>query len=1060
MSQISEARVKLQELLRELFQFDCADLDFGIYHIMNKKRVEIERFIEKDLLEGIARELEQGALSNQAQAASELVEVEQEVKSNLGADAISPEGDLLNHRTTPLGQRYLELKEQAATYHVRPEQEEIIFNHLYAFFSRYYQEGDFISKRRYSRRERYAIPYNGEEVYLHWANKDQYYVKTGEHFTDYTFKTSSGITVHFKLQAADVEQNNVKGEKRFFIPLIAKAAWDDAAREIVILFEYRPLTEQESITYGTRDQQEKIIAEALEKVPAKLKRHTEAVAALMAPKPEGRGGGPKGLATERRRNAQGEPICYLEHHLRQYTARNTKDFFIHKNLRGFLERELDFYLKNEVLNLEELLAGDDSRCEGWFQLMQIIRAIGLRIITFLAQIEDFQKKLWEKKKFVLSTEYCMTLDRVPEVFYAEIARNAAQIEEWRTLFRIDEIAPNLFHSGGSASLTTGGKAKKAKGKGQKAQLDITFLKAHPTLVLDTRFFDQDFTDQVLASFDNLEEQTGGLLLHGENFQALNLLLEKYHERIKCIHIDPPYNTKTSGFLYKNDYQHSSWTAMMGDRIACSLRLMASDGAFLCHIDENEYELLHLLLEGMGVPSAGTVVWDKRNPMLGRKGVATQHEYVVWRTWTDCPVYLRPGNARRILEKAQSLIRQRDGVNDDVRREFAAWVSSCEGLTGGEKAYRLLDDNGRVFQSVAMGAPEPRQDPKFHIPLIHPVNGKECPVPDNGWSRAPETLQELIARNEIIFGKDETVQPRRKVFLTDESRRQLPSVIADAMRGKMDVLKLGLEFPYCHPVSLYEELLGAAVRGGDDAVLDYFAGSGTTAHAVLNLNAEDGGDRRYILVEMADYFDTVLKPRIQKVMFSREWKDGKPTSNEGHSHMFKYQRLESYEDALNSIVFSPPAGQTAIEFEDYLLRYMLDFETRDSETLLNVAKLESPFSYMLSVHRDGETHEQPVDLPETFNYLIGLRVKTRRVYHNGERRYMVYRGSNARSELVAIWRDIKGWTQADLERDKQFVQEQKLTEGADEVFVNGDSFIPGAKALDPVFKRLMFTEVQR
>ncbi|HAZ27765.1 TPA: site-specific DNA-methyltransferase, partial [Candidatus Acetothermia bacterium] len=344
---MTDARQKLQELLRELFQFDCADLDFGIYRIMNHKRAEIERFVEKDLLDAVARELDQGALSSQAQAASQLAEAAQEVRGNLGADAISPEGDLSEqYRTTPLGQRYVELRGQAATYRARPGQETLVFNHLYAFFSRYYQDGDFISKRRYSRRERYAIPYNGEEVYLHWANKDQYYVKTGEHFTDYTFKAPGGVTVHFKLQAADVEQNNVKGEKRFFIPLTAKATWEESSREVVIPFEYRPLTEQESIPYGTRDQQEKIIAEALERIPAKFRKQVEVAGALTA---------------ERRKNAKGDSVSYLEHHLRQYTRRNTSDFFIHKDLRGFLERELDFYLKNEVLNLEELLAGDDQR---------------------------------------------------------------------------------------------------------------------------------------------------------------------------------------------------------------------------------------------------------------------------------------------------------------------------------------------------------------------------------------------------------------------------------------------------------------------------------------------------------------------------------------------------------------------------------------------------------------------------------------------------------------------------------------------------------------------------
>jgi len=280
----------------------------------------------------------------------------------------------------------------------------------------------------------------------------------------------------------------------------------------------------------------------------------------------------------------------------------------------------------------------------------------------------------------------------------------------------------------------------------------------------------------------------------------------------------------------------------------------------------------------------------------------------------------------------------------------------------------------------------------------------------------------------------------------------------------DIFGQGQRFPFPKSVFATRDCIRAAGVSDGDVVLDFFAGSGTTAHAVLSLRAEAHTDVSYVLVEVGDQFDAVLLPRIKKVMFSREWKDGKPTSNEGHSHMFKYQRLESYEDALDNIAFDDAAGQRALDLYggDYLLRYMLDFETRESETLLNVEKLESPFSYSLRVHRDGETSEQPVDLPETFNYLIGLHVKTRRVYHDPSassgqaagRRYLVYRGSNERSEVVVIWRDTKGWTQADLERDKQFVLEQKLTEGADEVYVNGDSFIPGAKALDPVFKRLM------
>ena len=209
---------KFQRLLRDIFQFDCADLDFGIYRIMNHKRDVIEKFISTGLPKAIADELSRGGLAEQSQAAQELESVRQQVRESLGTYAINGDGKLDEaYHATPLGKRYLTLTEKAAGGRARESLEATIFNHLYSFFSRYYQDGDFISKRRYSKRQRYAIPYNGEEVHLHWANHDQYYVKTAEYFQDYSF-ASRGVTVHFKLKAANVEQNNVKGEARFFIP--------------------------------------------------------------------------------------------------------------------------------------------------------------------------------------------------------------------------------------------------------------------------------------------------------------------------------------------------------------------------------------------------------------------------------------------------------------------------------------------------------------------------------------------------------------------------------------------------------------------------------------------------------------------------------------------------------------------------------------------------------------------------------------------------------------------------------------------------------------------------
>ena len=252
---------KFQGLLRELFQFGSADLDFGIYRIMNHKRDAIEEFISESLPKAVATELDSGPLAEQAMAAAKLSEIADRVRTNLGDSAIGTDGELASvHHELPIGREYLEAREHAADgSRSRDAVEAAIYNHLNTFFSRYYDEGDFISKRRYSRNQRYAIPYNGEEVYLHWANNDQYYIKTDEHFRNYDWKAPNGVTVRFRLKNADVEQNNVQGARRYFMPRSAETEWDSDASTITIPFDYRPLSGNEKVTYGSRDQQDKIV---------------------------------------------------------------------------------------------------------------------------------------------------------------------------------------------------------------------------------------------------------------------------------------------------------------------------------------------------------------------------------------------------------------------------------------------------------------------------------------------------------------------------------------------------------------------------------------------------------------------------------------------------------------------------------------------------------------------------------------------------------------------------------------------------------------------------------
>jgi adenine-specific DNA-methyltransferase len=1050
----------LQDLLRQLFQFESRELDFGIYRIMNHKRAEIEGFIQNGLAETVDEALRGGAVARQSAHAEQLRQTTDRIKETFGEYAINTRGELNEgFRETPLGKEYLEVRSRAGEAIDLEELKATIFNHVYTFFGRYDDDGDFLSKKRYSRRQKYAVPYNGEEVHLHWANADQYYVKTGEHFSNYGYKAKNGATVRFDLTAADTEQNNVKGEKRFFVPLPKRAAYDAEARELTVPFEYRPLTAKEKAAHGTKAQ-ERILEGAASEIPARFAKNAEALAAL-------------------------EPAGDLARHLRRYTRRNTSDFFIHKDLKGFLEGELDFYLKNEVLDVDDLEAWGPDRSEGWFEVMRAVKKLGRGIIAFLAQIEDFQKRLFEKKKFVVGVGYCLTLDRVPEGLYEEIAENDDQREEWKRLFAIHEIEENITQPGYSEPLT------------------VDFLKANPYLVLDTKHFGEDFEDRLLASVEDLDENTDGLLVESENFQALNLLRERYREGVRCIYIDPPYNTGSGDFLYKDTYQHSSWLTMIEDRLRAGREALTEDGVMFVSIDDHEVDRLRLLLEKVvGAENfIAELVWEK-----GRKNDAklfsVGHEYMLVYTRSLATLRARGVVWREPKPGAQEIwqeyIRMRIKYNADheaVQRDLREWYRRLpeQHPSKALSRYKHVDEHGpwrdRDISWPGGGGP------KYKV--IHPITKKPCVVPDAGWRfSTPEAMQEQIELGLVVFREDHTKPPIRKAhlhpiaaelpgeseYLSANGEDNLDKENGEAVAVGMQVMPSVIYKQSQVAVKKLRHMLGAknfdnpkdhevlarlidycTASDAGDVMLDFFAGSGTTGHAVIDLNREDGGNRKYILVEMGEYFETVLKPRILKVIYSKDWKDGRPVSREGTSHAFKYLKLESYEDALNNVAFTDEeAGQKALEVygEDYLLRYMLDFETRGSETLLNIEKLASPFRYTLRLRggaaNGGEARELPVDLPETFAYLLGLRVRTRKAYRDGEgRRYLAYQGTTPeRGEVAVIWRDTEGWGEEDYERDRDFVRETGMTGGANEVFVNGDSFIPEARALDGLFKERM------
>ena len=965
---------KFRDILAEILQLDQAELDFGIYRIMNQKRKDIEAFLNNRLVPEVTK-----ILKAQTAAGTDISAMENEV-----------------------------------------------FSHLAKFFSRYYEGGDFISKRRY-KDDAYAIPYSGEEVKLYWANADQYYIKTSEYFKNYSFVLPTcRRKVHFVLRDADTEQNNNKAannmERRFQLCEEDCIAEEDGELNIFFTYELMPKTTKQDALI--KDAEAKIISSFAE---GKYVDFAE-------------------LVNEKVPTEKNKERTLLMKHLQDYTAKNNFDYFIHKDLGGFLRRELDFYIKNEVMFLDDL---DATHIMEHLAQVKAIKLVGEKIITFLAQLEDFQKKLWLKKKFVVGCDYCITLDRIPRTLYPEIIANDEQRKEWVRLFAIDEIKGDMMTEGYSEPLTE------------------KFLEDNPFLVLDTKFFSVEFKHKLVGSMEKVDEECNGLLINSENFQALELLQEKCRERVQNIYADPPYNTSASEIMYKNSYKHSSWLSLLEDRIRLGKKLLLDSGIQCTTIDDVEQSRLSLLLQDTfaELPEAVTI----RIKPSGRpipNGFAISHEYALF---------------------------SKKNLGTSIAR-----------LTHSEEQaarYREKDDKGRFLWELLRkaGSNSFRENrPTMYYPLFVNTNSLIVRLPKMRYEeRTSEFIleEQPLADEQIVFpikddGKEgrwyygveravneqhelKAVRNNRGGF--DVYRRRRPNEGVQpttswidskysATEHGTDLLKrlFGQQEKFSYPKSVYavEDCLRVSGMQSKSIALDYFAGSGTTGHAVINLNREDNGNRKYILCEMAEYFNSVTKPRIEKVIYSKDWKDGKPVSRKGISQCFKYIRLEQYEDTLNNLQpknqrldFDNENGKGDFE-ENYFLRYMLDTETKGD--LFNLEWFKNPFAMSIKTTKDNELVDTHVDMVETFNYLIGLNVETLRYPKDG---YCVVEGTThiGNERTLVIWRNCNKVSNEDL---NEFFRKQAYctTDSEfDKIYVNGDNTLPNIKTDEEHWKVVLIEE---
>lgn len=562
-------------------------------------------------------------------------------------------------------------------------------------------------------------------------------------------------------------------------------------------------------------------------------------------------------------------------------------------------------------------------------------------------------------------------------------------------------------------------------------------------MVDTKYFDEKFKDELLAAFDNLDEEIEGLLINSENFQALNLLLEKYRGKVKCIYIDPPYNTGGDDFIYKDNYQHSSWLTMMENRLRLAKELLSENGIIFISIDDYESNRLKDLLNSIfGEENFlnRALVWHIPNG-TNKGHIARSHEYIL--PFAKSEKYVGPFHR---TDEKDSISEERL-TNAPGPKNPTSEIVFKEGLR--------YEGESNVFTGI-IGNKEPIEivgkmvfkDGKLANDVILKSswrNKNQIEAFMQGKKVLDEKGQEIF---EIYFTKNGKPKYRKRLeYFTPKSVNNFKddSILED--------LNLASYFDsHYKPISL-TNFLFKLVTNNDDVVLDFFAGSGTTAHSVINLNKKDKGHRKYILIEMDKHFNKVIIPRIKKSLYSGKWKDGQPQSQEGYSHIFKYQSLEQYEDTLDNIKFEQERAQLSLndQFPDYLIKYMLDYET--SKSLLDTDKFTDPFNYCLEITMDKEKIKKKVNLVETFNYLIGLDVQQIRIFTDQGRRYKVVTGKKNNQKILIVWRNIEG---LDLKKDKEFVETEIIGDKVyDLIYLNGDNYLPGSLLIEEQFSKLLF-----
>jgi len=538
-----------------------------------------------------------------------------------------------------------------------------------------------------------------------------------------------------------------------------------------------------------------------------------------------------------------------------------------------------------------------------FTQIKDFKKVALKLINFIAQFENELVKIWNKPRFVLNSNIVVTLDKLQ-------AKN----------YDINKITnhPN-FHQQQAEWQELGIN----QGNG---------LVENEYLPIDTKYF-SDLKEEIEELFN--EDEFDGLLIKSENYQALNTIQPRFKGKVDLIYIDPPYNTGEDGFIYNDMFKDSTWLSMMNDRLALSNHFLNNKGIFYCSIDDNEMAQLKILSDKI----------FKKNNFVGN---------IAWESKT------KTQNTKDSYNKLQPKVEYILCYSKQEKPRFNL-------VKSGEKSYPLIDENGKNYR-IQKAEQDSLDRPHAAISMVYPILGV---LPNEGkcWKFGIDKKNDWEENNRIflkdgwpyiVFREEDEKQDNHKPFWAFIGKEE-----GTAESGKKELSHiLNHNLNTIKPVSVIKKLIFHATNK-EATILDFFAGSGTTVEAVLRLNNEDNGKRKFIIVEMGEHFDKIILPRIKKIIFSQNWRNQEAQASNSLNVCFKYYELEQYEQILRSTKYS-----------DVPLDYL---ESKKSDAIKDCFLFDEKLSQVIiskdnSFQIDLSKLYPNIDLKETIHNLTGKRPK--------------------------------------------------------------------------------------